>query len=53
MAKIHEQKITLTLSQLKRDDEITGDAILTDENLAAVLEAVQALVGETVLIEVE
>lgn len=52
MAKINEQKVTLKLSKLLRDTELETD-ILTDEQLMAILEAIQSLVGENVLIEVE
>lgn len=52
MAKINELKVTLKLSKLLRDKESEAD-ILTDEQLMAILEAIQALVGENVLIEVE
>jgi len=52
MAKINEQKVTLKLSKLLRDAE-NEDAILTDEQLAAILEAIQELAGKDVLIEID
>lgn len=52
MAKINEQKITITLSQLLRDDE--GQThIVDDENLALLIEALTAMVGPKVMIELE
>lgn len=52
MAKINEQKITIKLSQLVRDGETQTD-ILTDEMLAALLEALQQMAGNNTLIELE
>ena len=52
MAKINEQKVVIKLSQLVRDDETSKD-ILTDEMLAALIEALQEMVGSNTLIELE
>lgn len=52
MAQINEQKITIKLSQLVRDGEKQTD-ILTDEMLAALLEALQQMAGNNTLIELE
>lgn len=52
MAKINEQKIVIKLSQLVRDGD--GDKeILTDEMLAALIEALQEMAGSNTLIELE
>ena len=52
MAKINEQKITIKLSQLVRDSD-DGKEIISDENLMALIEAIQAMAGPNVLIELE
>lgn len=52
MAKINEQKISIKLSQLVRDDEHSNE-IISDENLAALIEAIQSMAGPNVLIELE
>lgn len=52
MAKINEQKITIKLSQLVRDTDKDAE-IISDENLAALLEAIQSMAGPNVLIELE
>lgn len=52
MAKINEQKIVIKLSQLVRDDETSKD-ILTNEMLAALIEALQEMAGSNTLIELE
>jgi hypothetical protein len=52
MAKINEQKITIKLSQLVRDSEGEQE-IISDENLMALIEAIQAMAGPNVLIELE
>jgi len=52
MAKINEQKISLTMSKLIRSSE-DDDVILNDEALAGIIEALQQMVGEEVLIELE
>jgi len=52
MAKINEQKITIKLSRLERDDE-PMQAVLSEENLAVLLEALSEMVGTQVLIELE
>lgn len=52
MAKINEQKITFTLSKLVRDNE-ANEAILDDEMIAALFQAIQEMVGKEVLIELE
>ena len=53
MAKINEQKITIKLSQLLRDDQSNAEHIVDDENLALLLEAITAMVGPKVMIELE
>jgi len=52
MAKINEQRITIKLSQLVRDSDNEQD-IISDENLMALIEAIQAMAGPNVLIELE
>jgi hypothetical protein len=52
MAKINEQKITIKLSQLVRDSDGERE-IISDENLMALIEAIQAMAGPNVLIELE
>ena len=52
MAKINEQKITIKLSQLVRDSDCERE-IISDENLMALIEAIQAMAGPNVLIELE
>lgn len=52
MAQINEQKITIKLSQLVRDTDTTSN-IISDENLAALIEAIQSMAGPNVLIELE
>lgn len=52
MAKINEQKITIKLSQLVRDSDAEKE-IISDENLMALIEAIQAMAGPNVLIELE
>jgi len=53
MAKINEQKITIKLTQLLRDDQSPEHNIVNDENLALLLEAITAMVGPKVMIELE
>jgi len=52
MAQINEQKISIKLSQLVRDNEDIA-AIISDENLMALIEAIQSMAGPNVLIELE
>lgn len=52
MAKINEQKITIKLSKLIRDNDDTLD-IISEEMLEALLTAIQEMAGENVLIELE
>jgi hypothetical protein len=52
MAKINDQTLTIKLSQLVRDNDSAGP-ILSDENLALLLEALASMVGERVMIELE
>ena len=52
MAKINEQKITIRLSRLERDDE-PSQSVLSEENLAVLIEALSEMVGSQVLIELE
>lgn len=53
MAKINEQTITIKLSQLVRDDYTDNKEIITDEMLVALIEAIQEMVGQNTLIELE
>lgn len=55
MAKIQQQKLIITLSQLKRDTDLDDEnsPILTDEDLATIVEAMQSFAGDKVLIEIE
>lgn len=52
MAKINEQRLTIKLSQLVRDND-EANSILSDENLSLLIEALTSMVGESVLIELE
>lgn len=52
MAKINEQKITFTLSKLVRENA-EQEAILDDEMIATLFQAIQEMVGREVLIELE
>ena len=52
MAKINEQTLTIKLSQLVKDSDSAGP-ILSDENLALLLEALVSMVGDRVMIELE
>ena len=52
MAKINEQKINIKLSQLLRDHD-ESSAIVSDEDLGVLLEALSQIVGEGVLIELD
>lgn len=52
MAKINEQKITIKLSELVRDDDVSKP-VLTDDNLAVLMEALSEMVGKSVMIELE
>ena len=52
MAKINEQKINIKLSQLLRDHD-ESSAIVGDEDLVVLLEALGQIVGEGVLIELD
>lgn len=52
MAKINEQIIHIKLSQLLRDSDANKD-ILTEDDLAMLLEALKSMVGDAVLIELD
>ena len=52
MAKINEQKLTFKLSQLLKDED-AEQLIVGNEDLAMLIEALTAMVGESVLIEME
>jgi len=52
MAKINEQTLKIKLSQLLKDSD-TESAILGDEDLAMLLEALKSMVGDAVLIELD
>ncbi len=52
MAKINEQTITFKLSKLIRDKD-EQNPILDDEMLATLFAALQEMVGQDVLIELE
>jgi hypothetical protein len=52
MAKINEQKITITLSKLIRDTQ-EQHPIMHDEMLATLIAVIQEMVGEDALIEIE
>lgn len=52
MAKINEQKITIKLSELLRDDEEVK-TVLTDEQLVSLIQGLQETVRKSVMIELE
>lgn len=52
MAKINEQIITIKLSRLARNNEEVT-AILSDDELMTIIEAIQELSGSNTLIEIE
>jgi hypothetical protein len=52
MAKINEQKITITLSKLVRDSE-ENHPIMHDEMLATLVAVIQEMIGNDTLIEIE
>lgn len=52
MAKINEQTLKIKLSQLLKDSD-TEAAILGDDDLAMLIEALKSMVGDAVLIELD
>jgi hypothetical protein len=52
MAKINEQKITITLSKLIRDNT-EEYSIMHEEMLATLIAVIQEMVGNDTLIEIE
>lgn len=52
MAKVNEQKITFKLSELIRDED-PAKPVLSDDNLAVLIEALAEMVGNGVMIELE
>lgn len=52
MAKINEQTLVITLSQLLKDD-VSTTAILTDEIIAQLEAVVAELAGTTTLVEIK
>lgn len=52
MAKLNEQKITITLSKLIRDKD-EEHPIMHDEMLATLIAVIQEMVGQDTLIEIE
>lgn len=52
MAKINEQTITIKLSQLLKDSDLES-AILSDEDLTMLIEALKSMIGDAVLIELD
>lgn len=52
MAKINEQKITITLSKLVRDND-EQYPIMHDEMLATLIAVIQEMIGSETLIEIE
>ena len=52
MAKINEQKITITLSKLVRDN-VEEAPIMHDEMLATLIAVIQEMIGNETLIEIE
>ncbi len=52
MAKVNEQKITITLSKLIRDKD-DQHPIMHDEMLATLIAVIQEMVGQDTLIELE
>lgn len=52
MAKINEQKITITLSKLIRDND-EDHPIMHEEMLATLIAVIQEMIGNETLIEIE
>jgi hypothetical protein len=52
MAKINEQKITITVSKLMREKD-EQHPILHDEMLATLIAVIQEMIGNDTLIEIE
>jgi hypothetical protein len=52
MAKINQDKITITISEMVRDDSPTA-VILDEDVLEQLLAVIQELVGDKRLVEVE
>ena len=52
MAKVNEQKVTITLSKLIRDKD-EEHPIMHDEMLATLIAVIQEMVGQDTLIEIE
>lgn len=52
MAKINEQTVTIKLSQLLKDSD-NEHKILSEEDLAMLVEAIKSMVGNAVLIELD
>lgn len=52
MAKLNEQKITITLSKLIRDKD-EEHPIMHDEMLATLIAVIQEMIGQDTLIEIE
>lgn len=52
MAKINEQKITITLSKLVRDND-NQSPIMHDEMIATLVAVIQEMIGQDALIEIE
>jgi hypothetical protein len=52
MAKVNEQKVTITLSKLIRDND-ENYPIMHDEMLATLIAVIQEMIGNETLIEIE
>ena len=52
MAKVNEQKVTITLSKLIRDKD-EEHPIMHDEMLATLIAVIQEMIGPDTLIEIE
>ena len=53
MAKIHEEVVIIKLSRLTKETDVDVAQNINSDNLAAIEQIVQELVGDSVIVEVE
>lgn len=53
MAKIIEDVVVLKFSRIIRDNDSDPAPVITNDNIYALVQVAQELVGETVIVEVE